>query len=167
MKPCCPALPRLHRPCPPGMHAACGQRPASCQAPWQSVLGECQDQLGCGCPAGLRAAETSSGDSRCGWASPGPTCPLHVASRGRAVPWSDVECGGHPQRAGKSGTAWRGRYGNEVGESWTGEKEEEGSRAEDKTTRPGWTRVPRGPRGPHGASVDLAKPLEACNERLH
>lgn len=133
------------------------------------MLGECQDQLGCGCPAGLRAAETRvPGQSVRGWASTGPRS-LRVAGAGQGpspgATWS-VGATQPESRAERHSLAGGGHAGNAGGgELARCEKEERAAGQRTRRRGRGWTRVPRGPRGATRAPVDLAKPWKLVTRR--
>ena len=125
-------------------------------------------------PAGLRLPRWTQGrrDESAGtigvWLGfSGPTVPACGWGRAGAIPWSDVECGGHPAREqGRAAQPGGGRARGKRRRGRAGEVREggEGSGAEDKTTRPGVDEGPqRSPRG-HTGSCGSCQALEACTE---
>lgn len=141
-----------------------------CQAPWQGVLGECQDQQA-GLPADSRPQRQECRQSVRGWASTGP---VPACGWGRAGAILNDVVWGHPAREqGRAAQPGRGRAPRaQVGESSARVLERRRERAagqRDKgSRRRGWTRVPRGPEGRLQRLCGSCQALEASNEeRLH
>ena len=148
-----PGAPRLHRPRPPGTHAARGQRPAGARRPGRACWENAKTSWAAAAPLDSGPQRRECRDSRCVAGLQRAHGPCVWLGQGRGHPLERRGVWGPPsQRAGQSGTAWRGEGTRETqaGESWRGARRRRGQRGRGQDDEAGGGRgSPEVPEGPH------------------